>query len=291
MPILTGQVSAASGWIVLLLFTLTAIVLLIRAIWEPRQLDITYHRISAPKDISGHYADSQTERPLRIVLLSDLHAEHFFLDMDTIAAIILQKQPDLIAFTGDLAGKDDYTEKAVSLIARLRQNPGLAKIPFAAVAGNHDTVEGLLGLEALGVQILDNQSIMLDTDAGKWQLLGLPDLRTGNPDYSAALNNLPVPPLPVNRRIIMAHNPDTLFAIPEQAGAIFLTGHFHGGQIWMPFRMEFIMLRQERLPRLGLTQGLFHLRGTAIYISRGLGCVAIPLRLFSRPELAVIDLT
>ena len=88
--------------------------------------------------------------------------------------------------------------------------------------------------------------------------------------------------------IAFSHNPDIVFKIPEGYVDYLLCGHFHGGQIWMPFNLEFRILRNEVLCKMGITRGAHKVKGINLYISRGLGNVCFPLRFLSTPEIAIL---
>jgi predicted MPP superfamily phosphohydrolase len=66
-----------------------------------------------------------------------------------------------------------------------------------------------------------------------------------------------------------------------------LTGHVHGGQFRIPGVGGILAPDQGFFPRYDA--GVFRRRGTTMVISRGLGPSIIPVRLFNRPELVLVD--
>jgi uncharacterized protein len=262
-----------------------ALGLLLRAIWEPTRLDCRVVRIKP----AAHDPGSAVQ-PLRVLFFSDLHAEHFRLDPDRLLAACAGSRPDVILFGGDLAGKPERLPQALNLMDQVRRLPELAGIPFLAVRGNHDTDESVRGLSQLGIQVLENTGRILVVRQESWLVAGLQSRRTGRPDFAQATLPAEAAGIPPSRRLFVAHNPDGLLDLPPNSAACFLAGHFHGGQIWLPFRLEFFLLRRERLPRIGHYRGQFYWRDTPAFISRGLGCVSLPLRLFSLPELAILEI-
>lgn len=156
-----------------------------------------------------------------------------------------------------------------------------------------------------GFTILTNDSHVIRDQSGQdWLLIGLDILKKGQPDFAQALKRTTASgaasgteswidaraTIPPERRIVLAHNPDTFFLVPAGQAGFFLAGHFHGGQIYLPFHLEFFVLRREKLGRMGYHKGSFALNGLTGYISRGLGSVLFPLRLGSMPELAILEL-
>lgn len=55
-----------------------------------------------------------------------------------------------------------------------------------------------------------------------------------------------------------------------------------------PFGWEFV-LRHDELPYKGIISGLHDINGVKLFISKGVGCVFLPLRIGARPEVNVIE--
>ena len=115
---------------------------------------------------------------------------------------------------------------------------------------------------------------------------GFDDLRAGKMDAAKGLASRD---MGADVRLAMAHNPDAVLGLPEKAFDYILSGHFHAGQIWTPFHLEYRMLRRERLSKMNVRKGLFGFPAGLLYISAGIGCVKVPLRFLARPEISVLD--
>ena len=57
-----------------------------------------------------------------------------------------------------------------------------------------------------------------------------------------------------------------------------------------PFNFENIAIRQDALPKRKIIKGVYDGAGMTFFISRGLGCVRLPLRFLADPEITVIEL-
>ena len=68
-----------------------------------------------------------------------------------------------------------------------------------------------------------------------------------------------------------------------------ISGHIHGGQIRTPFGLEFV-LRHDELPFKGIISGHHEVNGIKMFISKGIGCVFLPLRIGARPEVNILEI-
>ncbi|NCA98484.1 MAG: hypothetical protein EOM70_03805 [Clostridia bacterium] len=297
-----------------LVFFLVAI-LLLRALYEPTQLEVTRQILLTAKPDNGSSKaphegivpdlipdnepgqDMPAPSGLRIALISDLHAEWLRLRPERIAQALAAEDVDLLLFAGDLTGRHHRPELAkpwLDALTVICQRMGNA---CYAVPGNHDSPASLNLLRQAGFTMLINESREVRERSGRdWLLVGLDILKKGQPDFELAVRNASSPgadsraTIPPERRLVLAHNPDTFFLVPPGQAGFFLAGHFHGGQIYLPFHLEFFLLRREKLGRMGYHKGSFALNGMSGYISRGLGSVLFPLRLGSIPELPILEL-
>lgn len=296
-------------WLIVAIF---AVLILRRALREPYDLEITHATLQAgnpPDDWQTSRSDAmQDDRPeesperekagqpaaLRIALLTDLHAEYLRVSPARLNAALAAEDYDVLLFGGDMTGRHHRPKRAQKWLDAIQSVAAKKQTPCFAVVGNHDSPASLDLLRKAGFKVIRNESVVLTgRDGWDWLLVGLDILKVGQPDFEKALHTagphgLAVPP---QRRIVLAHNPDTIFKVPAAAAGFFLAGHFHGGQIFMPFHLEFFLLRREKVGRMGHHKGAFVLNGLSCYISRGLGSVLFPLRLNSRPELPFLLLS
>ncbi len=152
-----------------------------------------------------------------------------------------------------------------------------------AVFGNDDYCNGAEGriaeeLARAGVRFLRNESVRLDCGRGVLAIVGVEDLQEGRRvDLDAARAGLEIGDV----EVLLCHNPQgaPLFARPSCA--LVLSGHAHGAQIDLP------LLRNLGPPHHGprLPFGK-----TTSITSRGLGVVALPLRLRARAEVVIVSL-
>ncbi len=271
----------------LLFFALILVLAILgRALREPYQLEITRTRLVAPSS-----EPTLPKSTLRVVLLTDLHAEWLRISPKRLKDELLALDFDCLLFGGDLTGRYNPPQKAGPWLLVLKEILSTLHKPAYAVVGNHDSKISLDLLKSAGFEILRNDSILLNAQDGfSWQVIGLDILKKGTPDFWQAVSKNNVPDTPVNRRIVFAHNPDTLWQIPPQGARFFLAGHFHGGQIYLPFHLEFFLLRREKIGRMGYYEGQFTIDHLICYISRGLGSVLFPLRLGSKPEITYLEI-
>jgi predicted MPP superfamily phosphohydrolase len=84
--------------------------------------------------------------------------------------------------------------------------------------------------------------------------------------------------------VLLAHTPSRLIEAAALAVPLVLSGHTHGGQIVLP-GLGAVAARE-----FPVIAGSARRESTAIFVSRGVGTVYIPVRLNCPPEVAVLTL-
>lgn len=233
---------------------------------------------------------------LRFLHMSDIHINLLLVPSFRLRKTIMKANPDYILISGDLIEKPANMDKFIKWYKGL----GI-KTPVFAVYGNHEhrcfkrypsfRNEFDNKMKELNIRMLKNEVTYIEgKKAGKSKkiaLVGIDDIKTGEPVDNCIFTGLRSK---CDKIIALSHNPDVSLHIPENSVDLLLTGHFHGGQIWLPFRIEYLLLRRDKLSKMGYVKGFSTIRNNLIYISRGLGTVLFPFRLFSVPEVTVIDI-
>lgn len=238
---------------------------------------------------------STGSKGLKIAHLSDIHINKLYISPQKLIASLKQINPDIVIMTGDYIEKQANIPKFIKLLKEIAD-----LYPIYLSLGNHDhkalkhnkkDIATFINiLQDTGATVLLNSNIKVDKNNISYNIIGIDDLKHGNPDLKKAFRGI----MPSFNNgcinIAFSHNPDMVLSLPKEKVDYFLCGHFHGGQIWMPFNLEFKMMREEKLCKMGYRRGLHKINGINIYINRGLGNVVFPFRFLSIPEIAVIQL-
>lgn len=234
---------------------------------------------------------TKSSKGLKVLHITDVHVNLLRIGANKVKELIRRENPDVIIMSGD------YVEKPVqaSIFLDFLQQVKLSNKTFLCL-GNHDyytysdNPEGLENflreIRSMHVEVLINSSVQIEKNSNSYSLIGIDDLREGKPDVEKAL----VGCSPSSTKIAFSHNPDLALKMSGTQADYFFCGHFHGGQIWMPFNLEFILLRKDKLCRRGVKRGLHKINGINAYLNRGLGNVAVPLRFLSRPEISIYNI-
>lgn len=189
---------------------------------------------------------------------------------------------DMIVFTGDLAdGLPRHLARDASGLADLQ-----APLGKYFVTGNHEYYFGAvqwIGMaEKLGFEPLLNAHRVIEYNQAKLSLAGVTDIRAGaffkthasNPEK--AIQGCPEDSF----KLLLAHQPTSVYQAAELGFDLQLSGHTHGGQSF-PFNL---LIRLEH----PFVKGLFRYKKTRLYVSQGTGYWGPPLRLGTFPEITLI---
>jgi hypothetical protein len=251
---------------------------LARARWaEESQLpavrEVTLSHPLLPREFSG----------LRIAQVADLHAGMFMPPerLAQVRDVVEALQPDLIALTGDqLDRREVDAEFFVHGLAGIT-----APLGAYGVLGNHDHMAGArlarAAIEAVGVVPLVNGGVTLQRHGARVRLAGVDDLDGGpgwGPDFAVASR-------PDEFCLLLCHQPNGWRSARAAGANIMLAGHTHGGQIALPSRG--VNLARLATPYIA---GPYFKAGQILYVSRGIGVGAVPLRFGVPPEIDLITL-
>ena len=220
-----------------------------------------------------------------IAQISDIHAGPL-LDEAVLArglSLLGRARPDLVVVTGDIVDDDArFSPRIARALADLRARDGVF-----GILGNHDYYAGFTrvraAMSAAGVRMLVNDGLLIRPgERGGFALLGVDDAwahRAGGagPDLDAAMRAVGTDA----PRVLLSHHPDTVDGFAGRV-ALQLSGHTHGGQVNPGFAAAGLVTPY--------VSGRYDVRGTTLYVNRGLGTTGLPSRVGAAPEITKIVL-
>jgi predicted MPP superfamily phosphohydrolase len=226
-------------------------------------------------------------RALRVAQLTDIHAGVYMTraEIRRYADQVIALEPDLFVLTGDyISNSMKFLPDCVEEMARVR-----ARYGTFATMGNHERWFGrqsdiLAMFRQHRITFLLNAHRIIQTEQGPLAVAGIDDLHSGHPDLASALQGLDstIP------KILLSHRPEIFPLAASHGVPLTLSGHYHGGQI--KFGLPGLNLSLVHL-LTPYPEGLYRIKDSHLYVSRGIGTTFTPIRLNARPEVTLLRLT
>ena len=215
----------------------------------------------------------------KILHISDMHVDLNEVAMQHLIELVDGMQYDLCVLTGDYRGKTfGPFEAAVEGVAKVRAR---LKEPIYGVLGNHDTIQMVPAMEAMGIRMLLNECEVIARGDQRIYLAGIDDahfFRVDNIEKAA----LQIPKDEFS--ILLSHTPEIYGQAAHANFNLLLSGHTHGGQLCLPgsipIKLEAVLPR-----RMGAGAWQYH--NMIGYTSVGAGSSVVPVRLNCPPEITL----
>ena len=233
--------------------------------------------------------DERINSDVRIVQLTDLHGAEYDMNNQSLIKLVDKQNPDAVLVTGDMFTNGDEKGKqtAIDLLSSLGD-----KYAVHFINGEHDGDDDYIAeLEESQVHVMNYETEILKIRDNEIRLYGINN-QYYSPEFD--LNNAFTPDDKLFG-ILLAHS--SCFEKFREFGIdLSICGDTHGGQVRLP-KLGAIYNQGIWFPEtIGktdsdavYTKGLYEKNGKYLFVSSGLGN-SVPIRLFNRPEIAVITL-
>jgi predicted MPP superfamily phosphohydrolase len=228
-------------------------------------------------------ADKTVQNAIRAIFVSDLHigpttSEHL---LNVAFCKIAECKPDILLLGGDYVFLR-ATDNRMQLLSKLIRSVNCTRT--YAVIGNHDiwADEAMIrgALQNAGVTLLINKQSVIEFQGVRIDLIGLDDPHAGTCSGDISTDDS------ADVRVVMCHSPEGLRFLDKVQFNLFLCGHTHGGQVASPWGP--IIVPHGKLCRK-FSSGFNNHKEGLLFVSRGIGTVEFPLRLFAQPDFLVLD--
>ena len=191
---------------------------------------------------------------------------------------------DVIALTGDYVC---WLRREIGLARE--QLSGLRAGRVVATLGNHDyftsAAEMSRALTGHGYDVLRNRHTTMTVRGAPLHVIGVDDPVSRHHDLDASFAGVPAE----GTRIVLCHCPEQAPGLAERGADLVLSGHTHGGQIFVPGLTDRIIRRMGKRYR----RGFYDLgRNAQLYVTPGIGFSGVRVRVGdgTRAEVALFTL-
>jgi predicted MPP superfamily phosphohydrolase len=214
-----------------------------------------------------------------ILHISDLHADMNEVAMGNLIQLVRDMQYDLCVLTGDYRGKTfGPFEAALAGVASVRAH---LRLPIYGVLGNHDTIQMVPAMEAMGIPMLLNECEVIARGDQRIYLAGIDDAHFFRVDnIEKAASQIPKEGF----SILLSHTPEVYRQAAHANFNLMLSGHTHGGQLCLPGSIPIKL--EAALPRR-MGAGAWQYHNMSGYTSVGAGSSVVPVRLNCPPEITL----
>lgn len=253
-----------------------------------------------------NFIQKKLTKPLRILMLADLHNEVYGTKNHDLLLLIKQEQPDMILLPGDMiVCREKACQSNIETAETLAKLAELAPVYYAY--GNHER-----GLED---EIRDTEGNWKQYKQRLEQIEGLHILKNDRvylKEYNVCITGLDLPRSYYKRfvkkkltkealwhyigrlpetacNILLAHNPDYFRSYCYANPDFILSGHNHGGMVRLPFLGGVVSPRLHPFPKYDY--GLYESRdgGSRMIVTSGCGMHSIRIRIHNPKEVVVIE--
>jgi predicted MPP superfamily phosphohydrolase len=219
---------------------------------------------------------SVSSSSLSVAVIGDVHLPEGQKHVNAFKKLVLEiksTQPDLVVFVGDYTSDpiaiDDMSSHRKNIINIIKL---IDPLPRAVVLGNYeswsDAEEWISVFNRLGVEIMENQTSLIQTVKGNVCIRGLGDKYTNRynfVEYPQECKNVP--------KFTITHDPAGAF--DARIKGLVIAGHTHCGQISLPF------IGPLWVPSDAPSDahcGLYEDDQRTVFVTSGVGTTILPLR-------------
>ncbi|MGL4570421.1 MAG: metallophosphoesterase [Clostridium sp.] len=227
---------------------------------------------------------------LKVVQFTDTQLGEFYSidQLEKAVNKINEQNADIVVFTGDLidnAASYEDINKVAAVLSKIKCN-----ISKYAIYGNHDYGGGAVRyynniMAESGFTILKNDNNRIKFKNKYINIFGADDGLLGNNDINKTMKNVNEDDI----NILLLHEPDLADKYSKYPIDLILSGHSHGGQVYIPFYGPLVKNTLSEKYSKGFYK-ITNKRKTKLYVNSGLGNTKAPFRLFNIPQVSTFNI-